>query len=342
MRRSLRTRPGRQLSLIAGVRGLMQKTSRKIVLAGGSGFLGRLLVDWFNRLNWEVVVLTRQGSAANLQARTVNWDGETLGDWARELDNCVALVNLAGRSVNCRYHARNRRVILTSRVEPTRILGQAVAACAYPPQVWLNSSTATIYQHSYDRPMDEESGVIAGSMEAKDLFSVDVAKAWERAFEESASPETRKVALRTAMVFSTCPGTVYRVLRRLVRCGLGGTMDGGRQYVSWLHQTDFCRAIEWLIERDDFAGVVNLAAPRPLSNREMMQVMRAACHMPIGLPASRWMLEVGAFVLRTETELIIKSRRVVPARLIDAGFQFCFPDFVAAIEDLEGQLAQAA
>jgi hypothetical protein len=319
----------------------MPKTSRKLVLAGGSGFLGRLLVNWFDRSGWEVAVLTRQGSAKTGPARAVVWDGSTLGDWAHELDGSSALVNLAGLSVNCRYHALNRQAIFASRVNSTCVLGRAVQACARPPRVWLNSSTATIYKHSYDRPMDEASGLIAGSPEAKDLFSVDVAKAWEQAFDEATAPETRKVALRTAMVFSTHQGTVYRVLRRLVRCGLGGAMDGGRQYASWLHQTDFCRAIEWLIDRDDFAGAVNLAAPQPLSNREMMRTIRAACHMPIGLPARRWMLEVGALVLQTETELIIKSRRVVPARLVDAGFEFRFPDLASAVEDLERRLAIA-
>lgn len=318
----------------------MPETSRRIVLAGGSGFLGQLLVDWFDRLNWKVVVLTRQGSATTGPARGVAWDGRTLGDWAGELEGCSAIVNLAGLSVNCRYHARNRQAILASRVDSTRVLGQAVQACTHPPAVWLNSSTATIYKHSYDRPMDEASGVIAGSPEAKDLFSVEVAKAWEQAFEETVTPRTRKVALRTAMVFSTRQGTVYRVLRRLARCGLGGAMDGGRQYVSWLHHTDFCRVIQWLIDRDDFVGAVNLSAPQPLTNREMMRIIRAACHVSIGLPARRWMLEVGALVLRTETELIIKSRRVVPARLIEAGFQFRFSDLATAVEDLEQQLAR--
>jgi uncharacterized protein (TIGR01777 family) len=319
----------------------MPETSQKLVLAGGSGFLGRLLVDWFHRSNWEVVVLTRQRSGKAGPARAVAWDGRTLGDWARELDGSSTLVNLAGQSVNCRYHARNREAILASRVDSTHALGQAVQACVRPPKVWLNSSTATIYKHSYDRPMDEASGLVAGSPEAKDVFSVDVAKAWEQAFEEAVAPETRKVVLRTAMVFSTHRGTVYRVLRRLVRCGLGGAMGSGSQYVSWLHQTDLCRAIEWLMDRDDFVGAVNLAAPQPLSNREMMRIIRAVCHMPIGLPAKRWMLEIGALVLRTETELIIKSRRVVPARLADAGFQFRFPDLASAVEDLERRLALA-
>jgi hypothetical protein len=317
----------------------MTQPLRKMVLAGGSGFLGRLLADWFRPLNWDVVVLTREPCAA-MPARAVLWDGETGGDWAGELEGATALVNLAGRSVNCRYHAQNRRAIVRSRLDSTRALGEAVAGCMRPPKVWLNSSTATIYKHSFDRPMDEASGLIAGTPEAKDVFSVEVAKAWEAAFAEAAAPATRKVALRTAMVLSTYPHTVYRVLRRLVRSGLGGAMGGGRQFVSWLHQTDFCRAVEWVIEHDELAGPVNLAAPEPLPNRDVMSTLRVVCHVPFGLPATRWMLEIGAVALRTETELIINSRRVVPARLLEAGFQFRFPDFRSAVEDLERRMAQ--
>ena len=317
----------------------MADASRKIVLAGGSGFLGRLLADWFARLDWQVVVLTRQSSAKTGPVRAVQWDGRTIGDWACELDDSEAVINLAGLSVNCRYHARNRRAILASRADSTRVLGRAIQGCSRPPKVWLNSSTATIYKHSFDRPMDEVTGLIGGTPEAKDQFSVDVAKAWEQAFEEADTPTTRKVALRTAMVFSTQRGTVYRVLRRWVRCGLGGAMAGGRQWVSWIHEDDYCGAVAWLIDRPDVSGAVNLAAPQPVTNREMMRIIRHACHMPVGLPAKRWMLEVGAFVLRTETELIIKSRRVVPARLSAAGFQFRFPDLAGAVADLEHRLA---
>ncbi len=269
----------------------------------------------------------------------MRWDGKTVGDWAAELEASAAVVNLAGVSVNCRYHARNRRAILDSRVQSTRALGQAIQGCTRPPKVWLNSSTATIYKHAFDRPMDEATGLVMGSPEAKDLFSVEVAKAWEQTFFESPTPSTRKVALRTAMVMSTQPGTVYRILRRLVRCGLGGAMGSGRQYVSWIHEEDFCRAVEWLIDHDCFSGIVNLAAPHPLPNREMMRILRTACHLPIGLPASRWMLETGAIVLRTETELILKSRRVVPARLSQEGFEFRFPDLSSAVADLELNLA---
>ncbi len=300
-----------------------------------------MLADWFDRMNRQVVILTRQTSVKTGPARAIKWDGRTIGDWVWELNDSEAVINLAGLSVNCRYHAPNRRAILASRVDSTRVLGRAIQDCSRPPKVWLNSSTATIYKHAIDRPMDEVTGLIGGTPEAKDQFSVDVATAWEKAFVEADAPGTRKVALRTAMVFSTQPGTVYRVLRRLVRFGLGGAMDGGRQWVSWIHEDDFCRAVEWLIDQSDLAGAVNLAAPHPVINREMMRVIRRTCHVPIGLPAKRWMLEVGALVLRTETELIIKSRRVVPARLAAAGFPFRFPKLPSAVDDLERRLSRA-
>ena len=198
-----------------------------------------------------------------------------MGEWARELDGAGMLINLAGRSVDCRYHARNRRLIWDSRVNSTRVLGEAIAGCVRPPRAWLNSSTATIYKHSFDRAMDE-AGEIGATPEAKDAFSVEVAQAWEQAFSAARTPATRKVALRMAMVLSR-DGGVFPVLRRLARLGLGGSMAGGRQFMSWLHEEDLGRAVEWLIARDDFSGPVNLAAPEPLPNAEFMRRLRAVC-----------------------------------------------------------------
>ena len=313
----------------------MKSDTRKIILAGGSGFLGRTLADWISRRGWDVVVLARSRSSASAPGRWIAWDGAILGDWASEFDGTAAVVNLAGRSVNCRYYARNRREIMDSRIHSTRVIGEAIARCANPPPIWLNSSTATIYKHSFDQPMDEATGVIGATCEAKDAFSIDVATAWERVFDEARTPATRKVAMRTAMVLGTEPGTVFRVLRRLARLGLGGTIAGGRQYMSWIHEHDFCRAIEWLIEHDDLSGPVNLAAPNPLPNREAMRLFRKTCGAPFGLPATEWMLEIGTFILRTESELVIKSRRVVPGRLLASGFAFTFPTLPAVLEDLE-------
>jgi len=307
---------------------------KKVVFPGGSGFLGSVLVPWLMERGWTVVVLSRQTSDAVNGVRSVKWDGRSLGDWAGELEQATAVVNLAGRSVNCRYHQRNRDQILRSRVESTRILGDAIAKCSAPPRIWLNSSTATIYKHSLDRPMDELTGEIGATPDAKDAFSIDVATAWERAFDQAPTPRTRKVAMRTAMVLAPGTGGVFDVLHRLVRLRLGGAMGSGSQFVSWIHGEDFCRAIDWLIAHDDLTGVINLAAPNPVTNREMMRTLRRLCGVRIGLPATRWMLEAGAFFLRTETELIIKSRRVVPSRLLAAGFQFQFPNIEQAFGDI--------
>ena len=310
--------------------------TRRIILAGASGFLGQILREHFVKQGREVIVLTRSPGEAKGGGRECFWDGRTLGEWAREMDGADVLVNLAGRSVNCRYHARNRRLVLDSRVDSTRILGQAVAQCAQPPRLWLNSSTATIYKHSLDRPMDE-SGDIGATPEAKDAFSIEVATAWEQAFHDAETPRTRKIALRTAMVLGDGENSVFPMLCRLVRVGLGGRMASGHQYVSWIHEADFCRAIDWLIEHEEFSGAVNLAAPNPVPNREMMATLRELCGVPFGLPAAAWMLEVGAFFLRTETELIIKSRRVVPGRLVASGFQFRFERMREAMADLLGR-----
>jgi uncharacterized protein len=306
---------------------------RRVILAGGSGFLGKLLSKYLSERRYDVTVLTRHTSQGSRNVKEIHWDARTLGPWAEHLNGALAVINLAGRSVNCRYNEQNKRAILDSRVESTCILGEAIATCAKPPTVWLNSSTATIYKHSLDRAMDER-GEIGATPEAKDAFSVEVAQEWERAFEGTPTPATRKVALRTAMVLGTQTGSVLDVLRRLVRSGLGGHMGTGKQYVSWIHEVDFCRAIEWLISQQEFRGVVNLAAPSPIPNRELMKTLRRACSKSFGLPAARWMLEIGAFFMRTETELIIKSRRVVPGRLIESGFEFRFGGLEKALADL--------
>ena len=307
---------------------------RKIVIAGGNGFLGRLLADWLIDQDFMVTVLSRRPAEVAPGVRLALWDGESLGDWTQEFESAMAVVNLAGRSVNCRYTRKNRRKILDSRLRSTRAIGQAIAACKAPPRVWLNSSTATIYKHSLDRPMDDLTGEIGATAEANDEFSIEVATAWEHAVDEAATPNTRKAVLRIAMVLAPERGTVFDVLHRLVQFGLGGTMGRGDQFVSWIHGEDFCRAVGWLIDRADLSGPVNLAAPEPLPNRELMRLLRRLCKMPIGLPAKRWMLEIGAFFLRTESELILKSRRVVPRRLLDSGFAFDFPTAESALANI--------
>lgn len=280
-----------------------------------------------------VVVLSRRNTEVE-GARVVSWDGRSAEDWTRELESCDALINLAGRSVNCRYHSGNRRLMMESRVASTRVLGQALQGCARPPRVWFNLSTATLYKHTYDDPHDEN-GVIESTPEARDAFSIEVAQAWEKEFENADAPRTRKIALRAAMVFGNEPGGVYDPLRRLTRWGLGGKMSRGRQYVSWIHAEDFRRALDWLVERQTARGVYNICSPHPLTNAEMMKTLRSILGRSVGLPAAGWMLEIGAWVLRTETELLIKSRRVVPARLLAEGFTFHHPTLAQALADLE-------
>jgi uncharacterized protein (TIGR01777 family) len=310
---------------------------KKIVLAGGSGFLGHALAAHFLKSGHAVTILTRSPNSTANGFRELHWDACTLGDWALELEGAAAVINLTGRSVNCRYHPQNRRLILESRVRSTQVIGEAIAQCKAPPPVWLNASTATIYQHTLG-PAWDEAGRICGTPEAKDEFSVQVATAWEKALNEAQTPVTRKVAMRAAMVLGRDKNSVFPMLCRLAQFGLGGTMGDGRQFVSWIHQTDFCRAVEWLIACEDLHGPVNICAPNPLSNAEMMKAFRDVVGMPAGLPAAKWMLEVGAFALRTETELILKSRRVIPRRLVGSGFTFCFPLLRQALEDLRSNL----
>jgi uncharacterized protein (TIGR01777 family) len=252
------------------------------------------------------------------------------------LDGADAVINLAGRSVDCRYTPANRREIIDSRVETTKWIGRAIGKCANPPRVWLNSSTATIYRNSLDKAMDEYNGEIGEATTAPDTwhFSIDVATRWEAAFWGCETPRTRKVALRSAMVISPDNGGVFDVLLRLVRFGAGGAAGSGRQYMSWIHERDFCAAIELLMTRDDLDGAINLASPNPLPNVEFMRVLRREAGRGFGLPATDWMIELGAFFLRTESELILKSRRVVPTRLLEAGFVFQYPKWPDAAREL--------
>jgi hypothetical protein len=270
--------------------------------------------------------------------RFCRWNGRSGGTWEQELARATVLINLAGRSVNCRYTPANQRAIMDSRILPTRALQEALARCPDPPALWLNSSTATIYRHTFGHAWDED-GQIGATAEAHDAFSIQVATAWESEFFREPAPATRKVALRSAIVLSRDAQNIATILRRLVLCGLGGPMAGGGQWVSWVHIEDFCRAIAFLINNSStlqITGPVNIASPQPVTNDQMMRIFRQAIGRRRGLPASRWMLELGAFFLRTETELICKSRRVIPGRLTRAGFAFSYPAMRGAIENLIG------
>ena len=320
----------------------------KLVIPGGSGQVGTTLARAFHDAGHEVVVVSRTPGVAPW--RTVAWDARTLGPWAAEVDDAEVVANLAGRNVNCRYTLENRREIMDSRVLSTLVVGQALRQAVQRPRVWLQASTATIYAHRLDAANDEATGRLGGGEPgAPDAwrFSIDVATAWEKAAEAAVAPRTRLVLMRSAITLGPERGGIFDVLLRLVRFGLGGPSAGGRQYISWVHDQDFVAAVRWLIEHDALSGPVNIAAPNPLPQAEFMHALRAAWGMRLGLPATRWMLALGARVLRTETELILKSRRVVPARLLESGFVFQFPHWPEAAQDLVarwralGQKAQA-
>jgi uncharacterized protein len=311
----------------------------KMVIAGGSGQVGKILQRAFAG-RYEVVVLSRgvgaQAEGGNV--RFVRWDGETVGAWANELEGAEVLINLAGRSVNCRYNEKNRREIIDSRVNSIRALGAACAGLKRPPRVWLQAATATIYAHvpPGGAAHDENGGMGGNEPWAPETwrFSIDVARRWEGAFDQVDLPETRKVKLRISMVMSPDEGGVFRVMLKLVKRRLGGKMGDGKQYVSWIHELDFVRALEWILAREELRGAVNICAPNPVTNAEFMHELRAAAGVGFGLPAAKWMLEIGAFFMRTETELILKSRRVVPGWLLRSGFQFEFPEWRTAAREL--------
>lgn len=319
----------------------------RIALPGGNGQVGNILARFFHARGDSVMVLARKPYVAPW--RVAIWDGVTLGGWMCELENADVLINLAGRNVNCRYTAEHRREIMESRVVSTRILGEAISRMSAPPRVWLNSSTATIYRHAFDRPMDETAGEIGGNEPDAPRswgFSIQVAKAWEDTFFAATTPRTRRIALRSSVILSPDRGGIFDVLLRLARFGLGGESGSGKQFVSWIHDADFARALEFLLQHDEISGVVNIASPNPLPNSDFMRELRKAWGAKIGLPATKWMLEFGAVFLRTETELILKSRRVIPARLVASGFEFQFSDWPAAASDLvqrwrESSTAQA-
>lgn len=301
---------------------------RTFVIAGGNGFLGRTLARHWLAAGHRVIALARNaasGTPAGLQ--TLPWDGRTPGPWRAALEDADVLVNLAGRSVDCRYHARNRAGILASRLDSTRALAAALGAASRPPPVWLNAASATIYRHAEDRPQDETTG------ETGHGFSVDVCQAWERAFFEPALPGIRRVALRTGIVLGR-DGGVLPVFRRLARCGLAGRIGSGRQMFSWIHEDDFCRAVDWLVDHCGFEGPVNLTAPCPVSMDRFTAELRRRLRQPAGLPLPRPLLEAGAWLIRTETELLLKSRWVVPRRLLESGFPFTHSTIASALADL--------
>lgn len=306
-----------------------------VVIPGGSGQVGHILARHFCARGHAVTVFSRTPRPATWHV--VSWDGITPGPWIDDLKQSDICINLAGQSVNCRYTPRNRRGIYESRIRSTRLLNEVIASLSHAPRLWVNASTATIYRHALDRAMNEANGELGGNEPgAPDTwnFSIDVAKRWEDAFFSSPTPFTRKVAMRSAMIFSPDRGGVFDVFLGLVRHSVGGRQGSGTQFVSWIHEADFVRAVDLLIESEEFTGVVNLAAPNPLPNSEFMRDLRHAWGARIGLPTPEWILEIGAWLMQTESELVLKSRRVVPGRLLAAHFEFLFPEWPAAAREL--------
>lgn len=307
----------------------------KIVLAGGTGQVGTILARAYHASGDDVVVLSRNPQP--VPWRAVAWNARTLGPWTSELEDADVVVGLAGRSVNCRYTRANRTAIMMSRVDSAHAVGQAIAWAKRPPRIWLQMSTATIYAHRYDAPNDEATGIIGGNEPGAPPawhFSIDVARAWERAVDEATTPRTRKVKLRSSVVMSPDRGGIFDTLLTLTRRGLGGRAGDGKQYVSWTHEADFVRAMDWIIAHESLDDVVNIAAPNPLPNEEFMRDLRAAAGIPFGLASPKWLIGVGAALMRTEPELVLKSRRVIPGKLLASGFTFNFPTWPEAALDL--------
>lgn len=301
---------------------------KKLVIAGGSGFLGDALIHYFANKFDEYVILSRTARGNRNNVKYVVWDAKNLGDWTQHLEGADCVINLCGRSVDCRYTDENKALIFSSRLDSTAILGKAIANCKEPPKVWMNAASATIYRYSEDKIMTEIDGVYGEG------FSVEVCKAWEKVFNEAQTPGTRKINLRISMVMGKNAG-VFPVLRKLTKRFLGGKMGSGNQFVSWIHVEDYCRLIEWLITNKNAAGPYNVAAPNPIRNKEMMATYRRILNVPFGLPATEWMLEIGAFFMRTETELILKSRNVISDRAIKEGFKFKYSTMEECVKNLE-------
>ena len=300
---------------------------KKIIIAGGTGFLGSCLASHFRGTDTEIVILSRKKLQNKANITYHQWDGKNPGTWARSLEQADLLINLNGKSVDCRYTKKNKQLIYSTRLDSTAVLGKAVLACTHPPKLWINASSATIYRHSLDKEMDEHTGEIGTG------FSVDVCRQWESVFKSFQTPRTRKILIRTGIVLGKKEGAL-QPLKILAKTGFGGRQGSGRQYFSWLHEKDFVRAIEFFMENKNTNGVYNLCAPEPVPNQTFMERLRKEAGMPFGLPMPEWLLDAGSIIIRTETELILKSRRVVPKRLLQQGYRFEFAHIKGALADL--------
>ncbi|MES2574655.1 MAG: TIGR01777 family oxidoreductase [Bacteroidota bacterium] len=299
---------------------------KKLIIAAGTGFLGQVLVNHFRNKFEEIVILTRGKSKTNGNIKYLNWNAKTFSGWEAELENATVLINLAGKSVDCRYTKKNKKEILLSRIQSTKILNKAVLNCKYPPKHWLNSSTSTIYRFSLDKQMDEVDGEIGND------FSINVALSWEKAFFKTETPNTLKTALRTSIVLGK-EGGAFIPLKTLAKLGFGGKQGKGNQYISWIHEEDFANAVDFIIEKE-ITGVINVVSPEPIRNYDFMQKLRKGVGFPFGIPMPAFLLEIGSFFIRTETELVLKSRNVIPKKLLENGFKFKFGNIDNAFKNL--------
>ena len=300
---------------------------KKLIIAGGTGFIGKNISQHFKNKGYSVVVFTRGSSKIRDEVQYLCWDAKTLGTWTTELEGADLVINLTGKSVDCRYTETNKKEILNSRVDSTKIIGEAMQKCKTPPKLWINSSTATIYRYSLDKEMTEENGEFGND------FSMNVAKAWEDALFTSPTPSTRKVALRISLVLGKNEG-VLPVLKRLTKLGFGGKHGNGKQKFAWIHIADLISIIDFIETNNDQKGSINCTAPETIDNSYFMRTLRHTVHAPFGIPTPKWMLVIGTFFLRTEPELILKSRFVKPKRLLDAGFIFKFDNVALALHNL--------
>ena len=296
----------------------------KVILAGGSGFIGQILSKHFAKKGDEVVVLSRSPKAAAPNAKHIYWDAKTVGEWVESLNGSDILINLTGKSVNCRYNEANKKEIFASRLQSTQILDHALKTVAQPPKVWINAASATIYRHAEDRPQDEFTGEIGTG------FSVEVCQQWEQVFFEQETPGVRKIGLRLAIVLGK-NGGVMPYFKNLAKFFLGGKQGNGRQYFSWVHEADVTGIIDFLIANPALEGIFNVSAPYPVTNKAFMAQLRKAMKAPFGVPTPAWLLSIGAVLIGTETELILKSRWVIPQRLLNVGYKFVTPTIEEAI-----------
>ncbi|WP_186279864.1 TIGR01777 family oxidoreductase [Fluviicola chungangensis] len=303
---------------------------KKIILFAANGFIGESIIDYTktNQKDYQIIAVSRKPIPQLPEGyKQVRWDGKTCGPWTKELEGADLVINLAGKSVNCRYTKKNKAEIFASRLDSTRIIGEAIQDCKQKPICWINIASATIYEHSLERPNTEETGLIGKG------FSVHVCRAWEKAFFAFRDLPTKQILLRSTIVLGK-NGGVYPVLKKLARLGLGGKMGKGNQLISWIHIHDFCRALFFVSESTSSSSIYNIGSPNPVRNELFQKELRKSLHIPYFINQTHWMLKTGALLIGTETELILKSRYVFPQNFIDQGFLFRFPTIQSCLDDL--------